>query len=244
MGVEVMEDDKKTIARLEAEVLGVKEYFEEIIEFYNEFFDSSKDLEDFLLKVYRFPKNLENGEVVPRIMMNSVQRLVTLADDMELIRPNKSALKSFFIVVCIESLYFNAKLNKMSKYEMVIDFFEKYITNEDQKYILKTFNRSIADDKFVPGEPFKDEVNIEVFSRVINEVRNVFVHQGDYWSFNFAPSNSDHVLMQDIIVEEEKSKGKAKRIYEIMLDYNIFRQICVKGFINFINSYIDENTRF
>lgn len=123
-----MDEYNRILSKLEAEISGFREYFEEIIDFYKVFFKSYQDLEEFLFKVYSFPEDPVTETVVPRIMMNTVQRLFSLSDDMESVRPQKSALKIFFIVVCIESLYFNANLNNgLKKYEIIIDFFEKFI---------------------------------------------------------------------------------------------------------------------
>lgn len=73
---------------------------------------------------------------------------------------------------------------------------------------------------------------------MINEVRNIFAHQGDYWSFNLNQVDSESSMLQDLFLEEERSKGKSERIYEIRLSFVEFRRICVRGCINFIDSYL------
>jgi hypothetical protein len=234
-----VEEYNKLISKLEDGGFGFCEYFVEVVEFYKDYFQSATELEKFLFNVYEYPNDPDSETITPRIMINSVQRLVTLADDMDKVRPQKPALKVFFLAVCIESLYVNAKFDKrFKKYEMIIDFFENYISQYDKDFIINRIRRSLADDKFVPGKTFDSKITMEIFSRIINEVRNTFVHQGDYWSFNLAQSNSDYALMQDIVIEEEKSKGKYERIYEIRLDYDNFKAICIRGFINFIINYI------
>ncbi|MGM1047012.1 MAG: hypothetical protein ACQEXX_12810 [Bacillota bacterium] len=227
----------KIVEKLKTEVFGYEDYFKSIVDFYSPYF-SYVELENFLFRVYNYKIDVVAETIVPRVMINSVQRLVTLADDIEKIRPQKNALKSFFLVVCIESLYSLAR-DKRKKYEMVIDFFENYISKEDQIYILERIERSFADDMFIPGHEFNESISIEIFARIISEVRNIFTHQGDYWSFNFASFDPDTPVLQSIIVEEERSKGKAKRLYEIRFDYDSFREICIKGFISYINKYIE-----
>lgn len=54
-------------------------------------------------------------------MINSIERLITIADDMEIIRKGKHNLKIFYFVVCIETLYVLAGV-ELNKGMMVKDF--------------------------------------------------------------------------------------------------------------------------
>lgn len=214
----------------------------ELIQFYQEFFENHLELESFLRDaLYYKPTN------IPRRMVNIVEWLVSLADDIGQIRNGKDGLRIFFLVVCIESLnVLSNPDNGLSKVEIVIDFFKNQISQEDKVHILEHVKRSLADSKFnVFREDFETqetyekrradeidwsfntEVSIETFGRMINEVRNMFVHEGNFWEFNF--SDGDIPLMNSLRLadtyEDFRQKRIKERIYDINLTYEEFRRI-------------------
>lgn len=242
-------------------VVSGEEILSELLAFYQEFLDDRSELERFLGQAVFYPNNN-----VPRRMVNTVERLVTLADDIEQVRKGKDGLKIFFLVVCIESL--NVLANPQtatSKVGMVIDFFENHICPEDKEFVLQMVTRSLADQRFnVYKEDFESveeyeirqtqkvdrsfttSITIETFARIINEVRNIFAHQGSYWEFHFSDGKIPIINGLHLAESREESnlvkKGKQQmeeRIYDINLTYPDFREICVKGFMNFIRNYMD-----
>lgn len=237
-----------------------EELMSRLIVFFESFSEESEQLIVLIQDILLYKKSN-----VPRRMLNSVERLITLADDTEKIRPGKHSLKIFFFVVCIESLYTLANIN-MNKTMMVIDFFDKYVSESDKVLIKDSFQRNLADEKFhvhqkkdeteeqyklrmstVVDHTFNTQVSVEVFARVINELRNSFAHEGDYWGFHFA--EGDHEVINTVVVaenhEESKQKNKGEiegfqRIYTVNMSYEQFKLICIRGFIQFVRSHFES----
>lgn len=142
------------------------EYRDETIKFYKEYFATSKELYDFLTLVFQHDK----FDKVPRRMMNQIVRWVTLANDIETIRPKKDALKIVCIRTCIEAL---AKLKedcdnaggkeRGSKDSDKKTFFEHYLTDNDKQYIKNNFAVTMGDRKIVITEEIMKEFDSMIF---------------------------------------------------------------------------------
>lgn len=246
-------DDEDLKEELYSQFIQIKsgeELLPELLEFYKEFSEDSVELEGFLRESLFYPNN------IPRKMVNIVEWLVTLADDTEKIRKGRDGLKIFFLVVCIESLYVLANPGKkLYKIEMVINFFKNQISDEDRDYILKNVKRDLGDSRFnvfreddeSPDEyerrlnekvdlSFNTDISAEIFAKMINEVRNMFAHEGNFWEFHFC--SGDYPLMNFLTYAETRQQAKEERVYKINLTYADFRHICVKGYMNFIRRYL------
>ena len=188
-------------------------------------FMDDKELNSFVTILLNYSKSS-----VPRYMINYVERLVTLSDDIEKIRPGKDSLKIFFMVVCIESLY---KLSDIKlfpnrkrdpKNEVIIDFFQSYLSEADKQYILENFRHET------------ELITIESFALMIYQIRNNFTHEGIYWKFLFSPNHlSFETEIYTRIRKDDKREAKYK--FDISLSYSDFREMCIKGYINFIKQY-------
>ncbi|HYE08722.1 MAG TPA: hypothetical protein VEF53_00935 [Patescibacteria group bacterium] len=216
----------------------------ELKKFFRDYFNNEEEATLFLNGIL----NYEDSNI-PRRMINYIKRLLSLADDIEKIRPHKDSLKIFFILVCIESLYtLEFPNNEESKLQIVIRFFNDYVEQVDKEFILQNVTRSFADKKCEKG--YEDiKLNIEIFVRILVEIRNKFAHEGIYWDFNFLHDMHSVCLMNFIEVEESKEefqlirkrkKPREERIYDIKLTYKDFRRICTKGMINYVNSYLSR----
>lgn len=196
-------------------------------------------------------------------MINSVERLVSLADDMELIRPGKDGLKIFFIVSCIDTLYKVSASDIDANYKRVIDFFVNQICEEDKKLLSRHFWRSMADERCTkPKQRLYDEIDksMETFARLVYHFRNLTVHEGEYWKFSFNNAGFDLIFpihicesnkeynewkkaMKDIQGPDDYKTDeilkKYDRCYEYDLSYSVFRDVCVRGFIEMIVRYIN-----
>lgn len=255
--------DEDLQAELYEQFLGVvsgEQLVPDLLEFYGEFSEDHLQLEEFLREAVFF-----QDSNVPRRMVITVERLVALADDMEQVRKGRDGLKIFFLVVCIEALNELAyPKNSNTKVGMVIDFFKNQVCLEHKELILKMVKRSLADQRFnVSKEDFETveeyenrraekidwnfntDISIEVFAKIINEVRNIFAHEGSYWEFHF--SDGKIPLINGLFLAETQEEynlvrnGKQKleeRIYDINLTYPDFRRICVNGFMNFMSKYL------
>lgn len=223
-----------------------------LLDFFAPFVTDKGEFVAFVTSVLR-----QKDNNIPRRMLNSIERLISLADDMESIRRGQHCLKIFYFVVCIETLYFLAG-SKLKKYMIVIDFFDNFVTDADKDLILARFRRDPADDKFFlkmrPDETdeqyhervAKNKITMEVFGRVINELRNCFAHEGDYWNFHFA--DNGYSQMNSLLVAENYDEYKLlqdgkidnlERTYSVDLTYNQFRTVCVKGFLQFVRAYLE-----
>lgn len=234
--------------------------YPKLLEFFSPYVSDKEEIATFITQVLQLRQNF-----IPRRMLNSIERLVTLADDTEIIRPGKHSLKIFYFVVCIETLYSLSESN-LSKLGMVKDFFNSYIPEQDKQLILKGFRRDLSDNRFnVHRQPeetfveyearlngptvdrtFNTQVTMEIFASVINELRNCFAHEGDYWQFHFA--ESDHTVMNSLIVTENREEflqmksgvdpAHFRRVYSVDLSYEQFKGACVRGFIEIARSHL------
>ncbi len=219
-----------------------QKYYDQLVDFYKDYISDVNNLKQFMESIFICDK--DNNNNILRIMINNTMRLATLANDIEIIRPGKDALKITYLVTCIETLYkiagkiTDTEGKKLNKTTTVIDFFDSYISDEDKSVILNKVKRSYTDDYYQIREEFDRNISIEIFARIINETRNVFVHEGDYWSISL--SHMDCPELKIMNVEEEYKEGKRQRVYEYQLKYEEFHRICVRAFINFIKQYKNE----
>lgn len=225
--------------------------FPKLVDFYSPYLDNKEELASFVSLILKLRDNN-----IPRRMLNSIERLISLADDIEVIRPGQHCLKIFHFVVCIETIYFLSGC-EMEKYKIVIDFFTNYVKDEDKRTILEQFRRDPADDRFFLQQlsnetdaQYKErttnnQLTMEVFARVINEIRNCFAHEGNYWNFHFA--DSEYTVLNSLVVAEnykdykQISEGKIdglERVYSVDLTYDQFKSACVRGFTQFVKEYI------
>ena len=222
-----------------------EELFLELNDFYKEFFFSTQKTDNFIKNVLSF-----QDSNVPRRMINSIKRLISLADDIEQIRKGDFGLKIFFIVVCIESLNVLAGKKDISKMDILIDFFNNKISVRDRQFILDNVKRiSLSGERLTDenygeyknsaiNETIKTDIDIEEFALIINDMRNFFVHEGIDWEFTF--SNGKEHIMNILDFPQKQYRGlvNQERIYDVNLKYSDFRIICVKGLINFVQEYL------
>lgn len=219
-------------------------YYSDLVRFYLEYFPNRAALDNFLESILFCTKSPN----IPRLMLNNTMRLANLALDMEIIRPGKDALKIIYLITCMETLYKLADKQvdrngvKINKILIVIDFLEVYFSDEDKNNILSKAKRSIADNKFEGGDYYNNnDITIEIFARILDRTRNIFLHEGDYWSYSLCSSDYPETRVMGI-VESHKSQ-EMERIYEFELRYEELHQMCLRAFINFIKEYINNKDK-
>jgi len=234
----------------------------ELKEFFQEFIAED---EEFVEGVFSYGKSK-----IPRRMLNSIKRLVSLPDDMVIMRlgnstslvenlveikPIRDGLKVFYYVVGIESLY-KLSQSKLKKREMVQDFFNNHVSFLDKALIQEKVKEifyekdSIADEENFESKERKD-IEIKTFADLINEFRNIFVHEGDYWKFSFVDKNSceekdsfsEIEEVEEEMPEIEVLLDKEKRYFELGLTYKEFRKICANGYISFVRDYYNQSKK-
>ncbi len=221
------------------------EYRKEMERFYRPFFSSNEELEQFFVEVFQ----LENKDLRPRQMINQICRFVTLANDIEQIRPGRDPLRILFLRICLESLCslgqdWKRKSNLYKQFPMCI-------SDEGAEYILNNFRYDFADPEVgVPlglcGETIipEHQLTLDNFFEIIRCVRNLVVHDGDYWSMQFFARDTDSVWLVDLTTDENIFKIDdfvKKRItyhFETTLLYEKFVFYFTDACIRFVQKYM------
>lgn len=187
--------------------------------------------------------------------MNHIQQLVSLADDIDIIRPKRDPLKIFFLRTCNEAVYklYNEGAATIVKKDKS-NFFKEYLLEEEQNYILEHFKFTEVDyhtqADFQSGKYIDNKagysLTIADFALLFFKTRGMVVHEGDYWSIQFFSRDTDdtiwctHVETNDEIltcVENEKNK-KYTYYFQTTMNYEIFRKYFVLGCLRMLNEYI------
>lgn len=206
--------------------------FERHRNFWGPFFSAEEELNKFILEKLDYTENL-----VPRRMLNSVQRLVTLADEIDIVRPGRRDLSIFFIVTCIESLYQYIPKHGLKKQEMIIKFFECF-TSETDKMLIEQNIKILSVNEVI----WNGTITMEQFALLLTSIRNAVAHEGNYWSFSFKDEDDEEEYRVLNILNSKLRKDDGYKVisYEVGLTYIQFREICIRTFINFLNYNFDQ----
>ena len=226
----------------------VHEYKEEAMSFYRPFFTSEETMTTFFRNIFNFEITSEaegDRKYIPRRMMNQIQRFVSLANDIEQIRPGRDPLKILFFRVCLESL---RSLSGRKK-----EFFTNIATcmsDKGKAYITDHFRLmgwmfESTESPFVHF-PLDLEIllSLDDFFKIIWAVRNLSVHEGDYWSMDFFSDAADGpcittLTTKDTIISSVKPNGKKiTYVFETSLDYRIFTHHFVRMCITYVEEYM------
>lgn len=164
----------------------------------------------------------------PLRIMNAIERLGCLSGEMLRRQPGDVALTVLFLVICIEAIYAIAEIGPDKKVQTIIDFFQKYLSDGDRKKLLGGICRSIADDVY---HQKGSNLRLEVIARIVNELRNLFAHEGKFSAFNFAGLNV-------LEVREAEGEEKIPHTYDVTLPLVEFRDIILRGCVNFLRSVL------
>lgn len=219
--------------------------------FYRDYFQSDEECLDFIFDVLHnepLPTSLQLNEderlFIPRRMMNCVERMVSTAKDMELIRRGKDIFKIVLLVSCVETLQTLCGNTKMNKWKMFFDFWENYTSDENKEYIRNNFSyedfrneSDYADDEETSDnlteDPFKQFIN------VLNEYRNCASHEGEYWDICFKQENTEIPMQLEATVWV--ANGKQKRTFSTNITYREFERIFVFTCITFMEKYVHDH---
>lgn len=182
----------------------------------------------------------ENGDTicdsvfVPRRMLNTVERLVMAARDMEQIRRGKDVFKIVFLVTCVEAMQ-NLIGNDDSKIGQLFAFFENHTSDIDKAYIASHF---ILDNE----EVFSGYDGFKSFVGAINEYRNCAAHEGDYWDYCFNNNDDEYPLLVILKIDLEKfsRNNKIEHCFQTTISYKKFEEIFVRACIHFIQTYTSK----
>lgn len=220
----------------------VGEYYSEMRDFYVDYFKSEEDMLEFFVKVF---KNDENDKK-PRQMMNQIKNLVSIAKDIDKIRPARDPLRIFFIRICLEALCEISKIKEKEFYEK----FPSYMSSEGQEYILNNFLLTGFEDEY---KNFRYEaihdLTIDDFFMIIKVVRDIVAHEGTYWEMQFFAHDNNSTWISELITDrkilksyEYKSQKNMLRTYsfETKMEYDRFVYYFVEACINFLLEYVEQ----
>lgn len=198
---------------------------------------SGKDLKEELLNGTSDNNFVDSNNqlFIPRRMLNCVERMVSTARDMEQIRRGKDVFKVVFLVTCAETLQ-KLSRNVGKKKELLFNFFTRYTSDADKKYICDHF-LYVSDNTPPPVD-----VSFWRFISVINEYRNCATHESDYWDICFNNENGEDKtpILVSVDAQLTKKPTKTHDFYRSTLSYHEFERIFVRTCIRFIQSYIDK----
>ena len=177
-----------------------------------------------------------DADFIPRRMLNTVERLVTAARDMDQIRRGKDVFKVVFLVTCVETLQ---KLSGKSgsKKDLLFAFFEDYTSEDDKRYISERFTHN--DEEGLE----KTEDSFRQFIGALNEYRNCATHEGEYLDFCFNNNRNGYpmLLVLDIDLESFSPRNKKEHCFETLISYNDFESVFVRTCIRFIEVYTGKD---
>lgn len=220
----------------------LEEYRTELLNFYKPFFETKIELDNFVSIAF----NYENEDSSVRFMIQQVHRFVSLANDIEKIRPNRDPLRVFFIKVCMESL---CKITGQKTKEFFAEF-EKCFSEDAKEYIASCFEFTginlPSDISFNDQIKYYDSVAHNFvfadFLRLIKAVRNMVVHEGDYWSMQFFSYDDESIWVTSLTTDEnifDLDKKPTKVLtynFHTKLNYSRFIYYFIEACISFIES--------
>lgn len=199
---------------------------------------------------------LDERDNTPRRIMNHIYQLVSLADDIDKIRPSRDPLRLFFLRTCQESVYklYNEKFPDKSRQIKIENFFEDYLSEEGKQYIKENFRLIMVDyheePNYITGEYIDNKegyvMEMADFARVFYMVRGMVTHEGDYWSMQvFAKRDSEYTFVSSVetservldCVKNDKNR-KYTYLFETTMNYEKFRDYFVQGCIQILKDYI------
>ena len=217
-------------------------YLTELKEFYSAHFSTQDDLNDFIDRSSRY--DTENR--TPWRMILQVQRFVELATEIDKIRPWRAGLRILFLKCCMESL---AKLSKLDSKAFSASFSSSF-SEKGKEYILNNFSLfSIESPECEIDSEEIGELTINDILWIIKATRDIVVHEGNYWEFQFFASDEESTLLTHIETDEQvlsretyapHNKQKLTYCFGTKLLYDKFIYYFVEACIIFINNYIDR----
>ena len=175
----------------------VKEYYAKMFDFYRANFESEKDMICFFVKVFQN----DEKDKIPRRMMNQIQHLVSIADDIEQIRPGRDPLRIFFIKTCLEALCALSGMGKSVFYKG----FPSYMSNEGKVYILENFSLTGFEEDVSMNHQYETshKLSIDDFFEIVKAVRDIVAHEGNYWEMQFFVHDNDSTWIASLETDSQ-----------------------------------------
>jgi hypothetical protein len=182
------------------------------IEFFSPFFSSPDEAKAFVEPLEAL--DVEDRKHPAKIMMHQTQRLISLADDLPIIRKGRESLQLLFLLICAENV---AKMH---------DNFDD--DGQSKAYVVKFFNQFVEDDdKGILETSFTthdlNPLTLEEIAKTLYSVRCDVVHEGQYWGFNFHDGKTPILNTEPDVI--------------VYITLNEFRRIIGRGCIRAIQTY-------
>ncbi|MCH5314702.1 MAG: hypothetical protein J1E81_02220 [Eubacterium sp.] len=217
----------------------IKNGKKELEAFYGQYFDSMEELQNFLLDAFDY----ESGSLSRRQALFQVQRFVSLANDIDRIRPARDSLRVLFLKFGLDSLCSLSKLKKADFYKKFCDCF----SSEGTTYILNNFKLSYFEDEY-KGHSFEASHNIDLsdFLNIIKTTRDMVAHDFNYWEMQFFAYDEDSIWLTSIETKEDillsyhyqrENKKATTYHFQTTLRYEKFIHYFTEACVNFIKLY-------
>lgn len=215
----------------------------ELKSFYHPYFNTDAELEAFLFDALDY----ENGSLVKRQMLYQVQRFVSLANDIDKLRPGRDCLRMLFIKICLESLCSLSGYTSKQKNQFY-DLFLSCFSKEGTQYILDNFSLLSFEDEFY-GHSYRasHDITLADFFEIIKVTRDQVVHEGVYWEMQFFAHDDDSTWLASIETKERilksytyqsKEKRSVTYHFETTLNYERFIYFFIEACVNYINGLV------
>lgn len=217
----------------------IKKHQEKLKSFYAPYFTMEADLDDFVSDAFDY----ENGSLPKRQMLYQVQRFVSLANDIDKLRPGRDCLRMLFIKICLESLCSLSGYTVKQKSQ----FYAKFIgcfSEQGKQYILSNFNLSGFEDEYCGHvHELHHDLTLEDFFEIIKVTRDMVVHEGIYWEMQFFAHDDDSTWIAAIHTKEKllksytyqsKDRREITYCFETTLKYEKFIYYFIDACVNFI----------
>lgn len=211
--------------------------------FYRPYFKTDADLEGFLFDALDY----QNGSLAKRQMLYQVQRFVSLANDIDKLRPGRDCLRMLFIKICLESMCSLSGYTSKQKGKFY-DAFVSCFSDEGQRYILGNFSLLSFEDEY-NGHPYQasHDITLADFFEIIKVTRDQVVHEGVYWEMQFFAYDDDSTWLTSIETEEKvlksynyqrQSKRNTTYHFETTLQYERFIYFFIEACVNYISGFV------
>lgn len=209
--------------------------------FYAPYFVSDTELQNFLSGVF----DDENGFSERRQMVFQVQRFVSLANDIDKIRPARDSLRILFLKFGLDALSSLAGYTKNTKNTFYGDFC-KCFSKEGSDYILNNFKLSSFVDEY-NGHSFEvsHDINLNDFFNIVKITRDAVAHDFTYWEMQFFAYDTESIWCtsietdKNIILSYKYHREKKKSTiyhFETTLNYEKFIYYFIEACVKFISN--------
>ena len=177
----------------------------EWVDFYESYLASRVEAEGFVNSC----EEQEPPNNKAKIIMHQGQRLVSLAQEIPKLRPNRESLQVFFLVVCAEAVSkLDADSTSGGSKAAVVRFFKEFVPADQQLTLANGVRRrQHTDERRTSGSEGTDWMNpasgeeraqrqLADAVDVLYAVRNSVAHEGNYWDFSL---RSGDVRMLSIV---------------------------------------------